>query len=100
MKPEAVRNIIPQPTANCQAKNAKKTHKKFLPDLCILRIDNRRIIWYNKDTKGKEIKTMYEIEIIYRGEQFFIYGYSVADACRRRNIDRNEVKVLFMDYID
>ena len=43
---------------------------------------------------------MYEIEIIYRGEQFFIYGYSVADACRRHNIDRNEVKVLFMDYID
>ena len=43
---------------------------------------------------------MYEIEIIYRGEQFFIYGYSIADACRRRNIDRNEVKVLFMDYID
>lgn len=43
---------------------------------------------------------MYEIEIIYNGEQFFIYGYSVADACRHRNIDRNEVTVLFMDYID
>lgn len=100
MKPEAVRNIIPQPTANCQAKNVKKMHKKILPDLCNLRIDKQPDRCYNKDTKGKEIKTMYEIEIIYNGEQFFIYGYSVTDACRRRNIDRNEVKVLFMDYID
>lgn len=100
MKAEAVRNIISQPTAICQVKNAKKIHKKILPDLCNLRIDNRQIIWYNKDTKGKEIKTMYEIEIIYNGEQFIIYGYSVADACRRRNIDRDKVTVLFMDYID
>lgn len=45
---------------------------------------------------------MYEYEIIYNGtnEHDFLYGYSFADACRRRNIDRNEVKVLFMDYID
>ena len=100
MKPEAVRNIIPQPTAICQAKNTKKIHKKILPDLCNLRIDNRQNIWYNKDTKGKEIKTMYEIEIIYRGELIYIYGYSVADACRRRGIDRNEITVRFMEYID
>lgn len=43
---------------------------------------------------------MFEIEIIYRGEQLFIYGYSVKDACRRKGINPNEIKVLFMDYID
>lgn len=43
---------------------------------------------------------MYEIEIIYNGEQFFIYGYSVADACRRRGIDPKEITVRFMEYID
>lgn len=43
---------------------------------------------------------MYEIEIIYNGEQFFIYGYSVADACRRQGIDPKEIAVLCMKYID
>lgn len=102
MKPEAVRNIIPQPTAICQAKNTKKMHKKILPDLCILRIDNRQIIWYNKDTKGKENKKMYEYEIIYNrtNEHDFLYGYSFADACRRRKVDPNTVTVFGSWYID
>jgi hypothetical protein len=77
-------------------------HKKILPDLCNLRIDNWQIIWYNKDTKGKGIKTMYEIEIIYNDtmEHDFIYGYSVKDALQRRKIDPSTVTIGFVDYID
>lgn len=43
---------------------------------------------------------MYKIKIIYRGELIYIYGYSVADACRRQGIDPKEIAVLCMKYID
>ncbi len=45
---------------------------------------------------------MYEYEIIYNGtnEHDFLYGYSFADACRRRKIDPNTVTVFGAWYID
>lgn len=45
---------------------------------------------------------MYEFEVVFKGsdERFFLYGYSITDACRRRRIDPDSVVVLFADYID
>ena len=45
---------------------------------------------------------MYEYEIIYNGtnEHYFIYGYSFADACRRRKIDPDTITVFDSWYID
>lgn len=45
---------------------------------------------------------MYEYEIIYNGtnEHDFIYGYSLADACRRRGLNRDAFTVFGSWYID
>ena len=53
--------------------------------------------------KGKEIKKMYEYEILYKGtnEHDILYGYSLRDLARRYpEIDPNSYMVLMRTYID
>ena len=45
---------------------------------------------------------MWEFEVmdIETGEIFFIYGYSILDACRREDIFIEEIEVLTQTYVD
>ncbi len=45
---------------------------------------------------------MWEFEIMYvdTGETDIIYGYNIADACMRNDIDIECIEVLFSEYVD
>ena len=61
-----------------------------------------RMCYYNT-RRRKEIKKMYEFEIIYKssGEHDFLYGYSLRDlALRYPEIDPNSYTVIYHEYID
>ena len=65
-------------------------------------LDRSTGLCYNKDTKGKEITTMWEYDITNKetNEREIISGYWLADAFRRSKLNPDEWVVMGSEYID
>lgn len=65
-------------------------------------LDKFQKVYYNVDTKGREITKMYEYEAynLNTKEETTLYGYSFKDVCRRANLNPEEWSYWMRTYID